>query len=123
MLPLPTGISTENDTANSKVTHAPNQTDENVNMNALTRMSTGNDGISDAVDDNGLNQNDKVVTRNAPTGMSTRPVFPRLLMHRNENLIRYFAYITQEGFSSITTFCDTSWVPPLNIFAHPFGNC
>jgi hypothetical protein len=27
----------------------------------------------------------------------------------------------EEGFSSDTTFCDTSWVPP--VFARPFGNC
>jgi hypothetical protein len=31
--------------------------------------------------------------------------------------------IDLEGFSSDTTFCDTSWVPPVNIFARPFGNC
>jgi hypothetical protein len=29
----------------------------------------------------------------------------------------------QEGYSSDTTSSDTSWVPPVIIFAHPFGNC
>jgi hypothetical protein len=29
----------------------------------------------------------------------------------------------QEGYSSDTTSSDTSWVPTVIIFAHPFGNC
>jgi hypothetical protein len=33
------------------------------------------------------------------------------------------AVAAQKGFSSDNTFCDTSWVPPVNISAHPFGNC
>lgn len=54
----------------------PNQADENVKCEY---ECTANDGISDAVDD-GLNQTDEVVNMNAPIGMSTEPVFPRLLI-------------------------------------------
>jgi hypothetical protein len=54
---------------------------------------TENDGISVAVDD-GLNQTDEVLNMNAPTiGMSTEPVFSRLLIimdHGKHNLLRYF---------------------------------